>query len=800
MVYSKIFDQNDETFERLWSFLANEQAYKIWLWHVRERKDDEKMLMPSQLFTVAYLGLLRSLQRFLEKGFGFVSQPVKAFETPWGFYKKRSIFDLYNLSDFSDEWEEFENCHPLTPLYAASAQGHRAIVRELLDHSVPVNDIGGPLGTALVVACHQGHHEVVDDILRAVPDKTVINYHDSLQAAAANGHLETVKILLSHGLHTNHAADQYGSAIYAASNDGNHEIVQNLLNESDDVPNIQGPPTEKYELKMFHSGLSMPMSISTMRSANDRSEGLFGNALQVASALGYFGIIESLLNNGLSPNTVGGVFGSPLQAAVTGNHVRIIDILLSFHAEVNFKGGYYGSAIEAAFVQGDLYVVEKLLRVGAIPALERFYLRCTWTAGNEILVMLMIKRLVQSGDVGFSWSYLLPRAIHLDWRLVGQELVKHGFPVSVQDGQRWTALHHAVNKRSDEDACAWVEILAKGLSSEKIQQAKDLLILKRKGKSVLHTAAAQPGQKITRILLQTAKSLGIVQDLLLDEDHAGRTPIWIAADVGTPKSIKTLILFGADPGHANKNGETALDRMRRRSSLQPFPFGIRFPGTQPGSWDEEASSFISAVRLHHAVETNNPHLAEQVIEAEERCQDIVNSTNTESGKTPLHSAAENGSSRLVDLLLQPGWKADPNIKDNAGNVPLHYAVAGAHLEVSRILVNHGTGLDIVNNERQTPFHIAWQNEDGPLMQVVTDPGNNEWISSPEDGGSFEYFSDSHGDESGGDEGGNDMQSTCSGEQERSKRRIDGSPTDSGDGMERSTKRQRRAGGEHETER
>lgn len=487
-MHSKMFDQKDETFERFWNFLANEQTYKIWLWHIDERGDDEEMLTPSQLFTVAHFGLLRSLQKFLEMGFCFVSQPVKALEAPFGFYKKRFFSDISTSSDFSDNWEDSEDCYPLTPLYAASAQGHRTIVRELLKHSFPVSDIGGPLGTALVVACHQSYHEVADDIIRAVPDTRTINYYDSLQAAAANGHLETVKKLLSHGLNTNHAADQYGSAIYAASIEGNHDIVQTLLNESIDTPNIQGPPTKKYEFEMFHSDPSRPIWMFNLRVGNVRSsKGLFGNALQVASTLGHFRVVELLLKNGWSPNTVGGVFGSPLQAASIGFHVKIIDILLRFHAEVNIKGGYYGSAIEAAFVQGNRSVLKKLLRAGAIPSLERLYLDSTWNAGDEILVMLMIERLVQSGelvDVRSSLDHLLSserstqsaegsipvlpasifdskslllRSVDHDWRLVGQELVKQGFQVSAQDEEGRTALHLAANKEFAEDARAWMQ-------------------------------------------------------------------------------------------------------------------------------------------------------------------------------------------------------------------------------------------------------------------------------------------------------------------------------------------------------
>lgn len=894
MMHARMFDQKDETFEHLWNFLTNSRAYEFWLWHAVERKFNEKMVTASQIFIAAHLGLLRSLQRFLEKGFCFVSQPVKASgDAPIGFYmKKRSS------SDSPDSSHEKEKFYPITPLYAASAHGHRTIVRELLKHSAPVNDIGGSLGTALVAACHQGHHEVVDEILRAVPDTMAFDYHDSLQAAAENGHLDTVQMLVLHGVPPGHAADQYGSAIYAASVGGDSSIVRYLLNESGDTPNIQGPPCS--DMSYFKCQKSNERSFSgirrRVRHENCRiCKDIFGNALQAASGLGHCDIVRMLLDKGLSPNIIAGFYGSALQAAAAANYAEIVDILLRENADVNIRGGHYGSAVQAALVEGYPEVMGKLLQGGAKPPLDIKFLDHTWVFGDESLVTLVIKRMAESDEFveansslglflsseshlqsakesivfspagtlertssRFPFQNVKPclfkrkvtpapaqrpskfergsispfyRALNRDWRLLGQELVKQGTEVTLRDAGGRNLLHHAARKLSAEESCAWVDILAHGTSArlalfqsdkdgrtplhlavlngyhqvvEKLmdilqtprerivseQKAKDLLVLKCRGQSALHIAIEQRNDKIMRILLQVAQSLEFVQDLLLDEDYAGRTPVWIAAHCLLPKATKTLIAFGADLGIPNKYGKSALDRMKQMSTLQPFPLGVRLPGTCTGSWSEEILSLISAVRLHHAAETNDLSLSEEVIRAETRCQDIINSIDIDTGKTPLHWATQNGSSRLVNLLLQPGWKADTDINDNAGNTPLHYAVLKAHLEISRILVGQGASLKIANSEGQTPLDLAKRQQDNVLMELVSDLENDNFIGSSTDEGSFNPFSDSHDTGGNKDHDDNDEELICWHNQENRKRSIDGGPGEPENDFERNAKRQR----------
>ena len=72
------------------------------------------------------------------------------------------------------------------------------------------------------------------------------------------------------------------------------------------------------------------------------------------------------------------------------------------------------------------------------------------------------------------------------------------------------------------------------------------------------------------------------------------------------------------------------------------------------------------------------------------------------GRTPLHRAAKRGHVDIVKLLLEHG--ANPNIQENKyGYTPLHVAVKNCHVDVVRVLLEHGADPTIRDNEGRTPL-------------------------------------------------------------------------------------------------
>jgi ankyrin repeat protein len=92
------------------------------------------------------------------------------------------------------------------------------------------------------------------------------------------------------------------------------------------------------------------------------------------------------------------------------------------------------------------------------------------------------------------------------------------------------------------------------------------------------------------------------------------------------------------------------------------------------------------------------------------------------GRTPLHMAALNGHTLLVDLLISEG--ADVASRDKTGQTPLHLAAAEGHERVVELLLDKGVHVDPVDTRHETPLHLAVKNEHNSTIEMLLDRGAN----------------------------------------------------------------------------
>ncbi|XP_077368738.1 ankyrin repeat and SAM domain-containing protein 1A isoform X8 [Festucalex cinctus] len=97
-----------------------------------------------------------------------------------------------------------------------------------------------------------------------------------------------------------------------------------------------------------------------------------------------------------------------------------------------------------------------------------------------------------------------------------------------------------------------------------------------------------------------------------------------------------------------------------------------------------------------------------------------------TGYSPLHHAALNGHSEVVELLLRN--EALTNIADNKGCYPLHLAAWKGDEHIVRLLIHQGPShpkLNEQNNDNETPLHCAAQYGHSQvvrlLLEELTDP-------------------------------------------------------------------------------
>eukprot|EP00045_Choanoeca_perplexa_P010543 m.107377 g.107377 ORF g.107377 m.107377 type:complete len:489 (+) comp15314_c0_seq4:2538-4004(+) len=98
-------------------------------------------------------------------------------------------------------------------------------------------------------------------------------------------------------------------------------------------------------------------------------------------------------------------------------------------------------------------------------------------------------------------------------------------------------------------------------------------------------------------------------------------------------------------------------------------------------------------------------------------------TKNRNGHTTLHLASEGLRLAIVDTLLN--WGADPDARDDEGNLPIHLAALQGRLDIcKRLLASRENGLDARNAEGYTPLYFAVKNGHLELVTVFLKRGAN----------------------------------------------------------------------------
>lgn len=105
------------------------------------------------------------------------------------------------------------------------------------------------------------------------------------------------------------------------------------------------------------------------------------------------------------------------------------------------------------------------------------------------------------------------------------------------------------------------------------------------------------------------------------------------------------------------------------------------------------SSGVDFKPVHSAVRWNNS--AEEV-EAALSSPEAVNCRDSGNGNCPIHIAAQNGHTDIIQLLIER--EADLDAKNMKGNTALHMAVEYDYWDVSKMLMDAGASAEIQNDD------------------------------------------------------------------------------------------------------
>ncbi|KAJ3347958.1 hypothetical protein GGF32_006471, partial [Allomyces javanicus] len=204
------------------------------------------------------------------------------------------------------------------------------------------------------------------------------------------------------------------------------------------------------------------------------------------------------------------------------------------------------------------------------------------------------------------------------------------------------------------------------------------------GSTALHLAVAARHPAIVTLLCTHARARA---SLVHERDAAGFTPIARALESRrrfSPDIVRALLDAGADPTLVPTDHATPTDMLVA---------SIRSAGRDPSLLAELVSKFPPAT-----------------IAARDR-----------DGWTPLQIAAKYADADRVRVVLRTGM-ADPNEMGPERWSALHIAAYDGHVEVVRVLVEHGADVRQVGREGMAPAHAAAQMARVDVLDVLVAHG------------------------------------------------------------------------------
>lgn len=232
-----------------------------------------------------------------------------------------------------------------------------------------------------------------------------------------------------------------------------------------------------------------------------------------------------------------------------------------------------------------------------------------------------------------------------------------------------------------------------------VDSGEDLNKVDGEGRNLLHMACKGWGDYVglEYLLANMEKS-----QINLQEDREGETPLmsFLHGDIKPTRTmfnhVRALLKHGADPGIPSRRNYTCLmyaaafgdgELFREILAAKELDVNVQDEdGSSAFLWLFESGSGSPSFEIAKLLVDQGAHL------------------ETNSPLVPLVMAAEQGSIEIVRLLLSHG--VGVNKQDYSGATALHEAVRFSHLSIVELLVDHGADIIAPDNDGRTPIFLA----------------------------------------------------------------------------------------------
>ena len=473
--------------------------------------------------------------------------------------------------------------------------------------------------TLLHLAAANGHTQTVLLLLWQGADKSVVagTRGTPLHQAAACGRVSTVEAMLKAGCPVDVVSSNGGSVLHAAAEGGNAEVIRELVGTGCDINAAD------------NSGVT---------------------PLHVAAANGKTEAVLELIRHGANRVVVAGAGGTPLHLAAFCSHVSTVKAMLKAGCPVDVVASNDGSVLHAAAEGGNPEVIRELVSAG-----------CDTNAADN------------NGATPLHMAAVSGKA------KAALELIRHGANTAVVAGSDGTPLHQAAG-------CGHVSTVKAMLKA-----GCPVDVVDSNGRSVLHAAAQAGNVEVIRALV----SRGC--DIINAADNKGVTPLHVAAGSGKTEAALELIRRGANRAVVGVTSGTPLHLAAGYGHVSTVKAMLK-AGCPVGVVGSNDGSV-----LHAAAQGGSAEVIREVLST--GCD--INATDN-NGMTPLHVAAKEGNTEALTVLIRCGAIKEGGVSSTnvQGLTPLHYAVKLQNKDCVCVLLEHGADPRKAAPYIGSPYNIA----------------------------------------------------------------------------------------------
>jgi ankyrin repeat protein len=521
-------------------------------------------------------------------------------------------------------------------LIVAAGGGQLELVQVLLRCGADAR-LREPDGTrALDWAAQEGHREVVDVLLahdRGLLDLPGLRDRTPLMAAAGNGHVDLVGVLLERGADPRRRMDRGARALDWAADEGHEAVVELLLTHDPGLLDLPG----------------------------------FGGctALMAAAARGHVELSRMLLARGADPALREAEGTRALDWAAQNGHLDVVECLLAHRPELlDMPGLDERTALMAAAARGHVELLRRLLARGADPSLRKKEgtRALDWAAqeGHQEVVSVLLAQQPELLDAPGHGGRTALMAAAANGRV---RLTLRLLECGADPRQRKEEGTRALDWAAQNGHQAVVEHL--------LSRDPELLNLPGYGERTALIAAASNGHvELMRRLLERGA------DARTRESSGTRALDWTSQE-GHVAAVKLLLAHEPEvldlPGYGERtaliaaagNGHTEVVRVLLARQA-----------------DTRARRASGAHALDSAAQEGHQEIVDLLLAHDPGLLDLPGAGE----RTALMAAASGNRIELVQQLLSRG--ADPRRRESEGTHALDWAAQNGHAAVVELLLAH----------------------------------------------------------------------------------------------------------------